>query len=105
HDGWLWCYNNSVQKLVFFDYQHGRSEKHTEGILRNFRGILQTDGWQVYEGVAAKQKDIIQICCLAHARRKFSDALPYDKELAGYALTKFHQLYEVERKCKEQGLS
>ena len=105
HDGWLWCYNNSVQKIVFFDYQHGRSEKHTEGILKNFRGILQTDGWQVYEGIANKQKDITQICCLAHARRKFNDAKPYDPELAEYALTRFHQLYEIERKCKQQGLS
>lgn len=105
HDGWLWCYNNSVQKLVFFNYQHGRSEKHTEGILKDFRGILQTDGWQVYEGVAAKQKDITQICCLAHARRKFNDAKPYDTELAEYALTKFHHLYEIERNCKQQGLS
>jgi hypothetical protein len=105
HDGWLWCYNNSIEKLVFFDYQHGRGEKHTEGILKHFRGILQTDGWQAYEGIAAKQKDIIQICCLAHARRKFHDALAYDKELAEYALAKFNQLYETERKCKQQGLS
>lgn len=105
HDGWLWCYHSSVKKLVFFDYQHGRGEKHTEGILKDFSGIIQTDGWQVYEGVAAKQKDITQICCLAHARRKFNDAKPYDKELAEYALTRFHQLYEIERKCKQQGLS
>ncbi len=105
HDGYLWCYNNSIKKLVFFDYQHGRGEKHTEGILKGFRGIIQTDGWQVYEGVAAKQKDITQICCLAHARRKFNDAKPYDRELAEYALTIFHQLYDIERKCKQQGLS
>ena len=59
----------------------------------------------MYGKVAAKQKQITQICCLAHARRKFKEALPYDKELAEYALTKFHQLYEIERKCKEQGLS
>ena len=90
---------------MFFDYQHGRGEKHTDGILKNFRGIIQTDGWQVYEKVEAKQKQITQICCVAHARRKFKEALPYDKELAEYALTKFHQLYEIERKCKEQGLS
>lgn len=105
HDGWLWCYHSSIKKLVFFDYQHGRSEKHTEGILKNFSGIIQTDGWQVYEGVAAKQTDITQICCLAHARRKFYDAKPYDTERTDYSLTKFHQLYEIERKCKQQGLS
>jgi len=105
HDGYLWCYHNSIKKLVFFDYQHGRGEKHTQGILNNFRGIIQTDGWQVYKGVASKQKDITQICCLAHARRKFNDALAYDRERAGYALTQFNALYEIERKCKQQGLS
>jgi transposase len=105
HDGYLWCYNNSIKKLVYFDYQPGRGQKHTIGILKDFSGIIQTDGWHVYEGVAAKQKDITQICCLAHARRKFFESKDYNKELAEYALSKFHDLYEIERNCKEQHLS
>lgn len=105
HDGYLWCYHNSIQRLVFFDYQHGRGEKCTEGILKSFRGTIQTDGWQVYERVAAKQKEITQICCLAHARRKFDEAKEYEPVLADYALTKFHAIYAIERHCKEQGLS
>lgn len=104
HDGFLWGYNDSINKLVFFDYQPGRGEKCTEGILKNFNGIIQTDGWHVYEKVAAKQKEITQICCLAHARRKFTEALPYDKERAEYALTKFNALYEIERNCKKDEL-
>ncbi len=104
HDGYLWCYNNSLLKLVYFDYQPGRGEKHTIGILKDFRGIIQTDGWQVYEGIAAKQKDITQICCLAHARRKFFESKATEKELAEYALTKFNALYEIERRCKEDQL-
>ena len=106
HDGYLWCYNNSILKLVYFDYQPGRGQKHTIGILKDFKGIIQTDGWHVYEGVTAKQKDITQICCLAHARRKFVESLESDKrELAEYALTRFKQLYEIESECKEQKLS
>jgi transposase len=105
HDGYLWCYHNSIHKLVYFDYQAGRGEKHTIGILKNFHGIIQTDGWRVYEGVAAKQKDITQICCLAHARRKFFESKTYDEELAAYALTRFNSLYEIERNCKEKHLS
>ncbi len=105
HSGYLWGYHSSIKNLVYFDYQPGRGEKHTIGILRNFHGIIQTDGWHVYEGVAAKQKDITQICCMAHARRKFVDAMPYDKELAEYALTRFGALYKIESNCKEQGLS
>ena len=105
HKGYLWGYHNSIKNLVYFDYQPGRGEKHTIDILKNFKGIIQTDGWHVYEGVVAKQKDITQICCLAHARRKFVEAKPYDKELAEYALTKFGALYKIESDCKAQGLS
>ena len=105
HDGYLWCYQNSIENLVYFDYQPGRGAKHTIGILKDFRGIIQTDGWHVYENVAAKQNNITQICCMAHARRKFNDARPYDKELAEFALTKFHAIYEIERRCKEEKLS
>ncbi len=105
HDGYLWCYNDSIKNLVYFDYQPGRGEKHTIGILKDFCGIIQTDGWHVYEGVAAKQNNITQICCMAHARRKFVEAMPYDKELAEYALTKFNALYEIERRCKKEALS
>jgi transposase len=104
HNGYLWCYNNSLLKLVYFDYQPGRGEKHTIGILKDFRGIIQTDGWHVYEGIAAKQKDITQICCLAHARRKFFESKATEKELAEYALTKFNALYDIERRCKEDQL-
>ena len=105
HKGYLWGYHDSIKNLVYFDYQPGRGEKHTIGILQNFHGIIQTDGWHVYEGVAAKQKEIMQICCMAHARRKFVEAMPYDKELAQYALTKFSALYKIESNCKEQGFS
>ncbi|MEO6355175.1 MAG: IS66 family transposase, partial [Ferruginibacter sp.] len=104
HAGYLWCYNDSIKKLVYFDYQPGRGEKHTTGILKDFSGIIQTDGWQVYEGVAAKQNNITQICCMAHARRKFVEAMPFDKEPAEYALTKFNALYEIERRCKIEAL-
>jgi len=105
HGGYLWCYNNSIKNLVYFDYQTGRGEKHTIGILKNFTGVIQTDGWQVYEGIAAKQSGITQICCLAHARRKFFDAKKYDEDLAEFALTKFNAVYEIERRCREEKLS
>ncbi len=105
HNGFLWCYNNSRDKLVFFDYRPGRGEEHTHAILNNYKGIIQTDGWQVYKNIAAKSENIIQICCLAHARRKYKDALPYDKDRATYALEKFKAIYEVERRCKEEQLT
>gem|GEM_PF-5669344 len=38
--------------------------------------MIQTDGWHVYEDVAARQNDITQICYLAHARRSFLNQRP-----------------------------
>ncbi|MDQ6903944.1 MAG: IS66 family transposase [Bacteroidota bacterium] len=105
HDGFIWSYHSSIENLVYFDYQPGRGVKHAIGILQNFEGVLQTDGWQVYEGVVKKQNNIIQICCMAHARRKFTDAMPYSKDLGEIALTKFQALYDIERRCKEEKLS
>lgn len=102
HGGYLWCYNSSVEKLVLFDYRPGRGQEHTHPILKDFKGIIQTDGWQVYQNVATKSEDITQICCLAHARRKFKESLPYDNDRATYALGKFKQLYDIERRCKEE---
>ncbi len=104
HGGFLWCYHNSIDNMVFFDYQHGRGEECTQGILKDFKGYLQTDGWKVYKSVATKNKDIIQICCWAHARRKFMEALPYARDEADYALKLIGELYAIERQCKEQGL-
>jgi transposase len=105
HGGFLWCYHNSIDNLVFFDYQKGRGENCTEGILKDFKGFLQTDGWQVYKNIASKNNEITQLCCWAHARRKFVEACPYDRELAEFALKKIGLLYDIERQCKEKALS
>ena len=61
HGGYLWCYNSSREKLVFFNYRAGRGEEHTHPILKDFKGVIQTDGWQVYKNVAEKNQDIIQM--------------------------------------------
>jgi len=47
HRGYFWVYNNSPGKMVFFDYQQGRDSKGPEGILKDYKGYLQTDGYQV----------------------------------------------------------
>ena len=43
--------------------------------------------------------------CMAHARRKFSDALQNDRARAEYALSMFQKLYAIERTIKDEALS
>jgi transposase len=42
---------------------------------------------------------------MAHARRKFHEALDNDRTRAEYALALFQQLYAIERKIKDQALT
>ncbi len=104
HRGYYWVYQNSIDKIVFFDYQAGRGRDGPMGILENFRGYLQTDGYSVYD-VFDKKDKIILLHCMAHARRMFYDALENDEARANYALKEIQKLYAIERTCNEQNLS
>ena len=73
-------------------------------LLNDFKGYLQTDGYAVYEWFA-KQPGITHVACMAHARRKFEQALDYDKEKAGFVMRKIQELYAIEREARESGLS
>jgi transposase len=104
HRGFYWVYQDSIAKTVLFDYQEGRGREGPSEILRDFQGYLQTDGYVAYNSFA-ERKGVTLLHCLAHARRKFSDALQNNETVAGYALQEIQKLYAIERECKERQLS
>jgi hypothetical protein len=104
HRGYYWVYQNSIKKLVFFDYQKERGREGPSGILENFHGYLQTDGYNAYE-IFDKRSGITLLHCMAHARRMFDEAMDNDRHRAEYAISEIQKLYAIERSCKEQGLS
>jgi transposase len=104
HRGFYWVYYNSGQRLVLFDYRPGRGREGPDDILKDFQGHLQTDGYSAYEDFD-KRPGMVLMHCMAHARRKFFDALQTDRDLAQHALELFGQLYAVERKIKEGGIT
>ena len=104
HRGYYWVYHNSIDKIVFFDYQEGRGREGPAGILENFKGYLQTDGYNVYDAFD-KQEGITLLHCMAHARRMFNEALNNDESRSGYAMKEIQRLYVIERNCREQSLS
>jgi transposase len=104
HRGYYWVYQNSIDKIVFFDYQEGRGRDGPMEILENFKGHLQTDGYSVYD-IFEKQNGIELIHCMAHARRMFYEALNNDKAVAEYVMSEMQKLYAIERNCKAQVLS
>ena len=103
HRGYYWVYHNSIDGLVWFDYQEGRGREGPRGVLKDFKGYLQTDGYAVYD-FFKEEKDITVLHCMAHARRMFFEAKDNNKVIAEYALEQIGLLYNIERKAREQQL-
>ena len=103
HRGYFWVYHNSIDGLVWFDYQEGRGREGPVEVLKDFKGYLQTDGYAVYD-FFKEERDITVLHCMAHARRMFFEARDNDKVVAEYALEQIRLLYNIERKVKEQQL-
>ena len=104
HLGYYWVYHNSEQKIVLFDYREGRGHEGPNDILKNYKGYLQTDGYAGY-GDFEKRPGIVMMHCMAHARRKFVEALGNDKTRSEYTLNMFQQLYAIERRIKDEALT
>jgi hypothetical protein len=94
--------------VILFDYEPSRGGSVPVRLLENFRGVLQTDGYEAYSSVS-KRNDIFSVGCLAHARRKFDEALKAQKKKGRGGLAKqgfdfIQRLYRVEREARERDL-
>jgi hypothetical protein len=88
--------------MVLFNYRQGRGRDGPREILKDFRGHLQADGYNAYE--IFDNERITLLNCMAHAWRKFEQALDDDKVRAEYVLQKMQKLYAFERKAREENL-
>jgi transposase len=100
----MWSYCNPVNRLVFFEYQRGRGNKHARPVLQDFKGYLHTDGYNVYKHYGNLQ-GVTHVNCNAHARRKFHEAKFTDRKRAEHALMLYGKLYGIESYCREQNFS
>ena len=101
---YMWAYRNgedSEQPIVLFDYQPGRGQEHPQTFLGDYRGILMSDGYSAWRTL----KGATHIGCMAHARRRFVEALKARKKPGGppaQALKFFDQLYRIERQVRDE---
>jgi hypothetical protein len=94
------------QPVVLFFYDPSRGQAVAKDLLAGFSGYLQSDGFEVYAAVAEANPHIRLIGCLAHARRKFDEALKAQgqKAKSGKAqmgLAFVQRLYAVEKRLKD----
>jgi transposase len=101
---YLWVVRSVMDNLVFFHYDKGsRAQKVVIELLHNYKGAVQTDGYDVYS-IYENKKGVLLLGCWAHARRKYTEALTEDKAGAEYALEQIGMLYKVESMADDQNL-
>jgi hypothetical protein len=100
HRGYFWPYYDHIKKLVYFDYREGRGREGPVEMLTNYVGYLQCVGYGVYD-IFEKNRAIILLACMAHARRMFIEAQDNDHARAEYVLDEMQKLYAIEKEIKE----
>ena len=87
--------------VIHFTYDPSRAAAVPDRLLDNYQGVLMSDGYQPYRQVAAK-KQLVHLCCWAHARRQFVQAKKVQPKgktgRADKALQLIAKLYAVEKR-------
>jgi transposase len=100
HRGYHWAYYAPKAKLALFDYREGRGREGPNDFLKNYQGVLQTDGYTVYDQLKQKNQ-ITHAGCMAHVRRKFFEAKEQDPMRAKIAMDYIGKLYAIEKHLRE----
>ena len=103
HQAYMWQYG-SPGKGVVFDFRMGRDGGGPKQFLGDFNGLLQTDGYAGYNHVGGPK--MVHACCLAHARRKFVDAVKVNAndQQSARIVALMDELFAIDREAREQNL-
>lgn len=103
HQAYLWQYGKPGGETVF-DFRMGRGREGPKKFLAQYAGILQTDGYTVYDSVGGG--NIVRAACWAHARRKFVEALKLNpKDVAAVRMVaSINDLFEVDALARDLSL-
>ena len=104
HQGYMWEYGRPFGPVVY-DFRMGREREGPMKFLAGYNGKLQTDAYAAYETVGGP--GLTHFGCMAHARRKFDEAIklnPKDAQSAAI-LKEIGNLYAVESDAREAHLT
>lgn len=95
----FWVYvGDDSYPFTIFDFTPSRSRDGPEKFLKGFKGYLQADAFAGYDRMCAG-KDVIEIACWAHTRRKFFEAKDTDAR-AAEMLALIGEMYAVEAQAR-----
>lgn len=75
---YMWVYHSLPQygtpPIFIYEYQLTRKTDHPREFLKDYQGILMTDGYQVYHTLEKECPDTLTVAgCWAHCKRRFAE--------------------------------
>lgn len=103
HKAYMWEYSRPKGPVVF-DFRMGRGRDGPKEFLKNFKGILQCDGYGAYDDLG---DGIVYAGCMAHVRRGFVEAakLAPQDPLPQELIDLIGKIYAVEEESRAGKLS
>ncbi|MCG7851097.1 MAG: IS66 family transposase [Methanosarcinaceae archaeon] len=103
---WIFRGGGVSSQMVLYKYQPTRSPVFVEELLKDYKGIIQTDDYAGYHKTG-ESVGIIHASCWAHARRKFIDAQKAcgSNDFLVKIISLIGNLYDVERHARENNFN
>lgn len=99
----IWVYiGDKDNKYTIYDFTDSRKRDGPKKFLHGFKGYLQADAFAGYDCLYV-EGDVLEVACMAHARRKFFECLDSNKTAASEALTMIGELYRIEKESAGLG--
>ena len=101
--GYLWGLSSPDADVVF-EWRLSRRHEEAERLLGDYRGLLQSDGYEAYAVYVEARSGVVWLGCWAHARRRFFEARAERPKTAERVLRLIGELYRLEGEWDEEGV-
>ena len=98
--GWLWALARPGGDVIF-EWRLSRRHEEAERLLGDYRGVLQSDGYEAYAAFVRTHVGVEWLGCWAHARRRFFESAGERPKTAERVLRLIAGLYQLEREWDE----
>jgi transposase len=99
-NGYLWFYAVPGGDVVL-TFERSRGLAPIAERLKNFKGTIQTDAYEVYHSLNRQESALTRIGCLAHARRRFYKAFLQNSGEATWFISGIRALYAIEDQARQ----
>lgn len=77
---YMWLYHTDQQygstPIYIYEYRPSRKADHPREFLKDYEGVLVTDGYQVYHTLEKEKPDKLRVAgCWVHAKRKYAEII------------------------------